>query len=143
MSGKNKNRSPNQRYRFIQKRTMLQAPVCFLIVLYHRSPYPCLQNVMKSTHIYQISTELVPSQHFFFYFIFFSSNQFSVNHAKATFLNTFIELFLRQSQFVFRYLISINQSICVPICFYVNFINIKCIVTFPLHIHLRSTVVFT
>ena len=31
---------------------------CLIIVQYHWSPYPCLQNVDKSIQIYQISAEL-------------------------------------------------------------------------------------
>ena len=61
--------------------------------------YPCSQNVEKSIKIYQISAELnllhiILSLFYFYFFMLFSFNQFSIIHAKAiiSFLNLFHEL---------------------------------------------------
>ena len=87
--------------------------------------------------------DLINNINFDFFF-----NQFSINHAKATviFLTysmslSYTKLLCLHPNWIFSFQpikLSINQSIYILVCFYVSFVNIKCVLTFPFHIHSRS-----
>ena len=137
---------------------LLNCPFC------HRPKSLYLQNVGKPSFLAKIMLTIIsmesPSYEliilFFLYFFYRIFSHFSLNNTKVTWSYKCLMSLPLQKYFISykkKFLKSINKSILksqpliqsinqyIPVCFYVCSINIKCILTFPFHIHSRSNLV--
>ena len=137
---------------------ILNCPFC------HRPKSLYLQNVGKPSFLAKIMLTIIsmesPSYEliilFFLYFFYRIFSHFSLNNTKVTWSYKCLMSLPLPKYFISykkKFLKSINKSILksqpliqsinqyIPVCFYVCSINIKCILTFPFHIHSRSNLV--